>query len=139
MNDPMGAEAPVIRRRGPNKKPAKKRNHRPPIAPKAIEHEDVLVQRNSPRPAPRAPARDPNRDPNRMHSRTGGVMVQGRDGTVLTRRRTAVGDWSEDVDGVFGSPATVIAEVAPAAPSSTARRKGTERARSHTRPASRTL
>jgi hypothetical protein len=28
---------------------------------------------------------------------------------VAARRRTAVGDWSEDVDGAFGSPATVIA------------------------------
>jgi hypothetical protein len=93
MNDPMGGDAPVVRR-APAKKKAvqKKRNHRPPIVPQAIIHEDVTVQRNSPRPAPRAPNREPSRDEARAHSRTGGVAVQGRDGTVLTRRRTSVGD-----------------------------------------------
>lgn len=92
MNDPMGAEAPEIRRRGPNKKKVvKKRNQRPPITPRAIEHEDVTVQRNSPRPAPRAANRDSNRDYNRAPSRSD-VQVLGRDGEVLTRRRTQVGD-----------------------------------------------
>jgi len=94
MNDPMGEEAPVIRRAKPQQKKKKKMiaGRRPPIVPNAIEHEDVSVQRNSPRPAPRAANREASRDPNRELSRTGGVMVQGRDGTVLTRRRTSVGD-----------------------------------------------
>jgi hypothetical protein len=94
MNDPMGAEAPVIRRAPMKKKKKAKMSagRRPPIVPQAIEHEDVSVQRNSPRPAPRAASREPNRDPSREHSRSGGVAVQGRDGTILTRRRTSVGD-----------------------------------------------
>lgn len=91
MNDQMGGADPVIRR-APVKKKKKIAGRRPPIQPQAIQHEDVAVQRNSPRPPARAPARDPNRDEARAHSRTGGVQVMGRDGTVLTRRRTSVGD-----------------------------------------------
>jgi hypothetical protein len=91
----MGADAPVVRR-APGKYAKKVLKRRPPIKPKAIEreteHEDVHVQRNSPRPPPRAASREPNRDEARAHSRTGGVAVQGRDGTVLTRRRTQIGD-----------------------------------------------
>lgn len=95
MNDPMGADAPAIRK-VPGKHAKKVQKRRPPIRPQAIPreiaHEDVHVQRNSPRPAPRAPSREPNRDEARAHSRTGSVQVLGRDGTVLTRRRTSVGD-----------------------------------------------
>jgi len=92
MNDPMGADAPVIRRAPAKKKVVqKKRNHRPPIVPQAIVHEDVTVQRNSPRPAPRAANREASRDMPRENGRSG-LAVMGRNGETLMRRRTQVGD-----------------------------------------------
>lgn len=50
---------------------------------------EAPLRRNAPRPAPRAEStRDTNRDP----VRRGAVIVTGRSGEQLTRRRTAVGD-----------------------------------------------
>lgn len=90
MNDPMGADAPVIRR-APGKYAKKVQKRRPPIKPNAIVHEDVTVQRNSPRPPPRAANREPSRDMPREAGRSG-LAVMGRNGETLMRRRTQVGD-----------------------------------------------
>jgi hypothetical protein len=88
----MSADAPVIRRAPAKKKVVqKKRNHRPPIVPRPIEHEDVNVQRNSPRPAPRAANREASRDMPREAGRSG-LAVMGRNGETLMRRRTQIGD-----------------------------------------------
>jgi hypothetical protein len=90
----MGADAPVIRR-APGKHAKKVLKRRPPIKPKAIgrevEHEDVHVQRNSPRPPPRAANREASRDMPREAGRSG-LAVMGRNGETLMRRRTQIGD-----------------------------------------------
>lgn len=41
---------------------------------------------------PRGPARAGNREPNRDPARSGAVVVRGRDGEVLSRKRTGLGD-----------------------------------------------
>lgn len=94
MNDPMGGEAPVIRR-APAKKKVAKRSHnpggkqRPRIEPQPIVHAEAAVQRQNPRPPTRSEGtRDVSRDP----TRGGAVMVMGRNGETLTRRHTAVLD-----------------------------------------------
>lgn len=101
MNDPMG-DAPQIQR-AQTRKPAKKASHkpakRPPLVPQSAgrprtEAEDEAyaaapVRRNAPRPPTRP---EGTRDPVREPARSGGVIVMGRDGEELTRRRTAVGD-----------------------------------------------
>ncbi len=91
MNDPMGAEAPVIQRAPAKKKKVVKRgtSRRPRIEPPAEIRAAAPVQRNSPRPPVRP---EGTRDTAREPSRRGAVTVMSRTGEVLTRRRTSVGD-----------------------------------------------
>ena len=103
MNDPMGGDAPVIQRAPARKAPpqkAKKKpagNKRPPLTPRpmrdAMAEQEAYaaapVRRNAPRPPTRP---EGTRDATRESTRAGGVIVTGRDGEQLTRRRTSVGD-----------------------------------------------
>jgi hypothetical protein len=99
MNDPMGGDAPQIQRKKPGPKPGAKRKSpgRPPLVPpqarRTIEEDEAYtaapVRRNAPRPPSRPEA---SRDTVREPSRSGGIVVAGRGGEQLTRRRTSVGD-----------------------------------------------
>lgn len=97
MNDPMGGDAPHIQRKKPGPKPGfKKAAKRPPIMPKpmrdALVEDDAYAAAPVRRNAPRPPAREIPREPAREVARAGGVVVAGRDGEQLTRRRTSQGD-----------------------------------------------
>ena len=85
-------EQPEIRRappRAPQRKKKKPVRRAQVRAPEPEAHADAPVRRNAPRPPPRSEGtRDTNRDP----VRSGAVIVAGRGGEQLTRRRTAVGD-----------------------------------------------
>src|SRR5882757_5838256 len=63
----------------------------------AIEKVEAAPKRGRPRGSTRAQGRETNRDP----VRGGAVVVRGRDGEVLTRKRTGVGD-------IFDVPADLI-------------------------------
>jgi len=58
----------------------------------AAPEPDTVSSEAPPRRAAPRPAREAPRDPAREPARSGAVMVQGRDGEQLTRRRTTVGD-----------------------------------------------
>ena len=86
-------DQPEIRRappRAPQRRAKKKKVRRAVVRePEPDAYADAPVRRNAPRPPPRAEGtRDTNRDP----VRAGAVVVAGRGGEQLTRRRTAVGD-----------------------------------------------
>lgn len=101
MTDPMGGDAPQItrapQRKAPPKKAARKPAKRPPLVPqqarRTVEEDEAYaaapVRRNAPRPPSRP---EGTRDTVREPSRSGGVVVAGRGGEQLTRRRTSVGD-----------------------------------------------
>ena len=69
------------------KKKAAGNKRRTVPAPQAVA--EAPVRRNNPRPAPRM---ESTRDLARETTRSGAVVVVGRDGEQLTRRRTSVGD-----------------------------------------------
>ncbi len=74
-----------------------------PQEPDMIDDDAVLkVSEVTPRRGrPRADARTATREPNRDAPRSGAVQVRGRDGEILTRKRTSTGD-------IFGIPAEMI-------------------------------
>ncbi len=93
MIDQMSGDAPAIRKtQAKTKKKVTSRGNtrRPRIEPQgAIVHAEAAVRRNAPRPPSRS---EGARDTSRETPRAGAVVVMGRTGEVLTRRRTAVGD-----------------------------------------------
>ena len=86
----MEVDQPPVRKQAAAKKTKKAAPKRPPLTP---QHADARaaapVARNAPRPNPRYEAA---REPARAPERSGGIVVVGRDGEQLTRRRTGVGD-----------------------------------------------
>ena len=87
LGDPTGAsqEAPKVRRK-PGPKPGQKRQA---LAQRQPEPE---AQLQPVRRATRQASREPARDTNRIDPRAGAMVVTGRNGEQLTRRRAAIGD-----------------------------------------------
>lgn len=97
MNDPMGADTPLIQRKKPGppkgfKKGVKRgvRRVAAPASDRPAVYAEAPLTRNSPRPAP--PRAESARDVSREPSRRGARIAVGRDGEQLTRRRVTVGD-----------------------------------------------